>query len=61
MNSSNGDPDKALSQFDQLSPNVTDPQQRRLGPLIRRALRGRKRINPVPKPQSELDKLLAQP
>jgi hypothetical protein len=61
MNSSNGDPDKALTQFDQLSPNVTDPQQRRLGPLIRRALRGRKRINPVPKPQSELDKLLAQP
>jgi hypothetical protein len=61
MNKSNGDPDKALTQFDQLSPNVTDPQQRRLGPLIRRALRGRKRINPVPKPLSELDKLLAQP
>jgi hypothetical protein len=61
MNSSNGDPDKALSQFDQLSPNVTDPQQRRLGPLIRRAIRGRKRINPIPKPLSELDKLLAQP
>jgi hypothetical protein len=61
MNKSNGDPDAALAQFDQLSPNVTDPQQRRLGPLIRRAIRGRKRINPVPKPQSELDKLLAQP
>jgi hypothetical protein len=56
MNSSNGDPDKALSQFDQLSPNVTDPKQRRLGPLIRRAIRGRKRIN---KPVSPIDKILS--
>jgi hypothetical protein len=56
MNSSSGDPDRALSQFDQLSPNVTDPQQRRLGPLIRRAIRGRKRIN---KPQSPIDKILS--
>ncbi len=56
MNSSSGDPDKALTQFDQLSPNVTDPQQRRLGPLIRRAIRGRKRIN---KPQSPIDKILS--
>jgi len=58
MNSSNGDPDKALTLFDQHSPSVTDPKQRKLGPLIRKALRGRKQIN---KPVSELDRLLAQP
>ena len=56
MNKSNGDPDAALTQFDQLSPHVEDPQQRRLGPLIRRAIRGRKRIN---KPQSPIDKILS--
>jgi hypothetical protein len=45
MNSAGGDPDKALQLFDQKSGQVTDPQQQRLGPMIRKAIRGHKQIN----------------
>jgi hypothetical protein len=59
MNRNGGDPDKALAEFDKLAPQVTDPKQQHLGPIIRKALRGRKRINPAPKPQSFIDKILS--
>ena len=59
MNRNGGDPDKALAEFDKLAPRVTDPKQQHLGPIIRKALRGRKRINPAPKPQSFIDKILS--
>lgn len=52
LNSAGGDPDKALQMFDQHSPNITDPEQKRLGPEIRKAIRARKQIN-RPDPMQE--------
>jgi|ERR1035438_6848250 hypothetical protein len=56
LNQAGGDPDKALKLFDQLSSNVTDPDQKRLGPQIRKAIRARRQIN---KPESALDKIIS--
>ncbi|MFZ0294671.1 MAG: hypothetical protein WAL52_13785 [Candidatus Sulfotelmatobacter sp.] len=56
MNKANGDPDAALKLFDQHSSDVTDADQKRLGPAIRRAIRARRQIN---KPQSALDKIIS--
>jgi hypothetical protein len=56
LNAARGDPDKALKLFDQHSGKITDPDQRRLGPSIRKAIRARRQIN---KPQSALDKIIS--
>ncbi|MFY9560126.1 MAG: hypothetical protein WAQ52_07820 [Terriglobales bacterium] len=56
LNAAGGDPDKALKLFDQHSGRITDPNQRRLGPSIRKAIRARRNIN---KPQSALDKIIS--
>ncbi len=50
-----GDPDKALQLFDQGSGQITDPDQIRLGPEIRKAIRARRQIN---KPKSAIDRIL---
>jgi hypothetical protein len=55
MGQAGNDPDKALKLFDQLSTSVTDPDQKRLGPEIRKAIRARRQIN---KPESALDKII---
>lgn len=56
LNAAGGDPDKALKLFDQHSGKISDPDQRRLGPAIRKAIRARRQIN---KPQSALDKIIS--
>ena len=56
LDQSNGDPDKALRTFDQLSGHITDAYEKQLGPQIRKAIRARRQIN---KPQSPLDKILS--
>jgi hypothetical protein len=56
LNNAGGDPDRAMRLFDERSGQVTDPEQRRLGPAIRKAIRARKRIN---KPQSAIDRILS--
>ncbi len=59
LNEAKGDPDKALQLFDQHSPNITDPEQKRLGPEIRKAIRARKQINtdPLQRMQQWLDQM----
>jgi hypothetical protein len=49
MQHAGGDPDKALTAFDQALPQVTDQRQKSLAPQIRDAIKARKRINPVPR------------
>jgi len=56
LNNAGGDPDKALQLFDQHAPNITDPDEKRLGPAIRKAIRGRKQIN---KPPSAIDQIIS--
>jgi len=56
LNEVGGDPDKALKYFDQKSPSITDSDQKRLGPAIRKAIRARRQIN---KPQNPLDKIIS--
>jgi hypothetical protein len=56
LNAAGGDPDKALRLFDQHAGKITDPDQRRLGPSVRKAIRARRQIN---KPQSALDKIIS--
>jgi hypothetical protein len=56
LNAASGDPDKALKLFDQHSGKITDPDQRRLGPSVRKAIRARRQIN---RPQSALDKIIS--
>ena len=55
LDSAGGDPDKALKFFDQQSGKITDPDQQRLGPSIRKAIRARKQIN---KPVSPIDRII---
>jgi len=55
LNKVGGDPDKALQFFDQNSPQIKDPNQRRIGPLIRDAIRARHRIN---KPENPIDQII---
>ena len=56
LNAAGGDPDKALKLFDQKAGKITDQDQIRLGPDIRKAIRARRTIN---KPQNPLDKIIS--
>jgi len=57
LNVAKGDPDKALQLFDQHSARITDPEEKRLGPMIRQAIRARKQINRPDPMQQWLDQM----